>query len=142
MSDVHSWLGPDGRLELAQLVELEQAHDPAAVARVDATRAAHGARRASSACSASGPRRASSASQRARTSSGAAGRRVELRERRAQVQPGAADDDRAGALGEQAVDLRVGQLGVLADREARVDRQDRDQPVLQARALGAPTARR
>ena len=61
---------------------------------------------------------------------------VELRERSAQVQPGAADDDRAGVLGEQAVDLRMGELGVLADREARVDGQDRDQPVVQARPLG------
>ena len=49
-----------------------------------------------------------------------AGRRgraqIELGQRGAQVQPGAADDDRAPAGGEQAVDLGVGQLGVLRPR--------------------------
>ena len=42
---------------------------------------------------------------------------VELGERGAQVEAGAADDDRAPALREQRVDLRVGALGVGAGGE-------------------------
>ena len=57
-------------------------------------RAAHGARRASAAWSASGPDAASSASQRARTLVGRSGPQLEVRQRGAQVEPGAADDDR------------------------------------------------
>ena len=45
-------------------------------------------------------------------------------------------------LGEQAVDLGVGELRVLPGAEARVDGQERDQPVLELRALGAVRPRR
>ena len=41
---------------------------------------------------------------------------------------------RAGV--DQRVDLGVRELGVLADAEGRVDRQERDQAVLEPRLLG------
>jgi hypothetical protein len=62
---------------------------------------------------------------------------LELGERGAQIETGAADDDRCPPLGEQSVYLGVGELRVVGDREARVDRKKRDEPVLQARALDA-----
>ena len=61
---------------------------------------------------------------------------VELGQRRAQVQAGAADDDRPPPCGEQLVDLRVRELGVLPDAEGRVERQERHEPVLERRLLG------
>ena len=61
---------------------------------------------------------------------------IEVGERGAQVEAGAADDDRSPALREQLVDLRVRQLGVLPRREARGDRDDAEQPVLEAGPLG------
>jgi hypothetical protein len=48
---------------------------------------------------------------------------------------GAPDDDRGGPLGEQGVDLGVGQLGVAAGGERLGDRDDRDEPVLEPRLL-------
>jgi hypothetical protein len=60
---------------------------------------------------------------------------VELRQGRAKVEPRAADDQRRRAVGQQRVDLGVGQAGELADAEARVDGQEGDEPVLEPRAL-------
>ena len=60
---------------------------------------------------------------------------VELGQCRAQVEAGAADDQRHRALGQQRVDLGVGQAGELADAEARVDGHQRDETVLEARAI-------
>ena len=67
---------------------------------------------------------------------------VEVGERRAQVEPGAADDDRAAAGGDQPVDLRVGAAGELARGRAAGDRQDAEQPVLEPRPLAAASRRR
>ena len=70
---------------------------------------------------------------------GALGRRraqIEIGERRAQVEAGAADDDRAPARRQQAIDLGVRQLGVLADAEGRVERQEGHEAVLERGALG------
>ncbi len=61
---------------------------------------------------------------------------VELGQGGAQVEARAADDDRAPALAEQLVDLGVRELCVLPDAEARVDRQKRQQPVLEPGAVG------
>ena len=61
---------------------------------------------------------------------------VEVRERGAQVQAGAADHDRPPAGREQLVDLAVGELGVPAGAERGVDGQDRQQPVLEPLLLG------
>jgi hypothetical protein len=65
------------------------------------------------------------------------GRRAQrqLGERGPQIQPGAADDDRSPAGGEQAVDLGVGQLGVATDAERLIDGHEGEQPVLQHRLL-------
>ena len=62
---------------------------------------------------------------------------VEVGQRRAQVEAGAADDDRPAPGGEQAVDLGVRELRVLADAERRVERQEGEQPVLERRCSGA-----
>ena len=102
--------------------------------------AAHGARCASSACRACGPLRSSSWFQRSRTPGGGGGRSDELGQRGAQVEAGAADDDRRRAVGEQRVDLGVRELGVLGDAEARVERR-RTRPA-GARARAAAAARR
>ena len=67
---------------------------------------------------------------------------VELRERRAQVEAGAADDDRAPALGQQRVDLGVGGAGELAGARGRGQRQRADEAVLEPLALGRAWARR
>ena len=61
---------------------------------------------------------------------------VQLGQRGAQVEAGAADDDRAPARGEQPVDLGVGAAGVVAGGGGRGDRQDPEQPVLEPRAVG------
>ena len=61
---------------------------------------------------------------------------VELGQRGAQVEARPADDDRPAPFLEQLVDLRVGELRVLADAVRRVDGQERQQPVLQLRLLG------
>ena len=66
----------------------------------------------------------------------------ELGQRGAQVEAGAADDDRRRAGGEQLVDLGVRERGVLGDAEARVDRQERDQPVLELALLRRRSRRR
>ena len=68
------------------------------------------------------------------------GPEVELGQRGAQVQARAADDDRRRALAEQAVDLRVGEARVLAGAEARVDGEERDEPVLERALLLAAVA--
>ena len=61
---------------------------------------------------------------------------AQLGQRRAQVEAGAADDDRPPAPGEQRVDLGVRELGVLAGAEGGVERQEGDEPVLQGGPLG------
>ena len=61
---------------------------------------------------------------------------VEVGQRRAQVEPRAAHDDRPPPGGEQRVDLRVGAARVVAGRGARGQRQDAHEPVLQGGALG------
>jgi hypothetical protein len=66
---------------------------------------------------------------------GGDGAQAEFGERGAQVQAGSADDDRPPALGEQAVDLGVGQLGVLTGAEGGIDWQEGDEPVLEPGAL-------
>ena len=122
------------RLELPHVEQRMGAHDAMPVVRVD---------------SRGGPRRApgeprvqrrrarpANAPPSARAPRRAAADAFELGERRAQVQAGASDDDRPPAGREQRVDLGVRELGVLADAERRIERQERDQPVLQAHALG------
>ena len=95
--------------------ELGQPRDPLAVVGVHAARRA---RASSSACSASGPALGELAPRpRARTSDGHRRAQLELGERRAHVEAGAADDDRAPALGEQRVDLGVGERRRSARRE-------------------------
>lgn len=64
------------------------------------------------------------------------GCKLEIGESGAQVEAGAADDERPAAGGEQPVDLRVGELGVAPDAEALGDREEGDEPVLEARPLG------
>src|SRR3954468_12584788 len=75
VSAVQSWLGPCGGSSSPS-----SCSSSARTIRLRAPgpirSAAHGARRARSACSASGPRRSSSSRRRARTSSGGAGRRA------------------------------------------------------------------
>ena len=58
---------------------------------------------------------------------------IQLGQRRAQVQARAADDDRTAPGREQPVDLGVRQLRVLPDAERRVERQERDQAMLELR---------
>jgi hypothetical protein len=132
-------VGPRRRLELAQL----ESSSARTIRLRSRGRSAAGPRRAARELGVQrlGPRGASSASQRARTSPGAPGA-GRARQRRAQVEAGAADHDRDARLREQRVDLGVRQLGVLADREARVDRQDRDQAVLQRGRARRPRRRR
>jgi hypothetical protein len=59
----------------------------------------------------------------------------EFGQRSPQVQAGAADHDRRRAVGQQLVDLRVRQRGVLGDAEACVDRQEGDEPVFELTLL-------
>ena len=61
---------------------------------------------------------------------------VELGERGAQVEPGAADDDRRATRREGGIDLGVRAGGVLGDRVRGGDGDDRDEAVLEAVALG------
>jgi hypothetical protein len=56
---------------------------------------------------------------------------IELRQRGAQVEAGAADHDRAPPLRDQAVDLGMRAARVVAGGGARGDGQDADQPVLE-----------
>ena len=66
------------------------------------------------------------------------GRRLDQRElgqRGAQVEAGAADDDRPPARLQRRVDLAMGQRHVVADRERLGDRHEADQPVLEPRPL-------
>ena len=60
---------------------------------------------------------------------------VEIRQGRPQVEAGAADDDRAAALGEQGVDLAVGGLRVAAGAGLLPGLDERQQPVLEALPL-------
>ena len=55
------------------------------------------------------------------------GRKLELGQPGAQVQPRPADDDRGQTLGERTVDRVVCQLGVLPDRGLVVELPDRDE---------------
>ncbi len=59
----------------------------------------------------------------------------ERRQGRAQVEAGAAHDDRRCARLEQGVDLRMRKLGVLPDAEGRVYRQERNEPVFEPAAV-------
>ena len=93
--------------------------------------AAQGARRASSAWSSRGPRSRIRRAQRSRTAGVRWRAQLELGQRRPQVQPGAADDDRPPAVGERAVDLGVRQLRVAAGAERLPGRHEADQPVLE-----------
>ena len=66
---------------------------------------------------------------------------VEVGERRAQVQAGAADDDRRRARRRASPSISAcASCGVLAGAEARVDGHERDEPVLEPRALGRASA--
>ncbi len=124
---------PRRRLELAGVEQLERAHDALAVVRVDPA-AAHGARRASTACSAGAPRAQLGRPVLAHALGGG-GRRsssVSAARRYRPVPPTTIGRRPARA----AVDLGVRELGVLPDAERRVERQERDQPVLELRALG------
>ncbi len=124
-----------GRLERADLLELERAHDAVTVGGVDRG---------------GGPRRALGEQrvQRVRAAAFELGipalaraglrRRTqrERRERSAQIQTGATDHDRRGALGQQLVDLGMSERRVLPDAETRVHRQKRHQAVFQHALLG------
>ena len=83
-----------------------------AIARGDA-----GARAASSACSASRRRTRSSRACQPRAGRRAGRAQVELGQRGAQVEAGAADHERPPARGERGVDLGVGEAGVRAGAE-------------------------
>jgi hypothetical protein len=85
------------------------------------------------ACSASAGSRRSNARARPLRRRGP---QVELGQRRAQIQAGAANYERTAPGSEQAVDLRVRQLCVLAGAERRVERQERDQTMLESPLLG------
>ena len=61
---------------------------------------------------------------------------AEIGERRTQVQARPPHDDRALPPSQETVDLGMGELGVLPGAEGGVDRQERDQPVLELRPLG------
>ena len=89
----------------------------------------------SSACSASGPRSAISRLDLLADRRRHRRAQVEVGERRAQVEPGAADHDRAPALGQQRVDLGVGALGVAAGAELLAGIDEGEQPVLEPLAL-------
>ena len=58
--------------------------------------------------------------------------------RGAQVEAGATDDDGPPAAVDDLIDLGMGTLGVLGDREALADIDDADHPVLEPRALPRP----
>ena len=117
-------------LELARVEELERPDDPLAIGRVDLARRPrgalleHGVKGGSAAALELGQPALPDPLRRRRPE-------AQLGQRGAQVQPGPADHDRAGAGVEQRVYLGVGQLGVLPDAEARVDREERDQPVFE-----------
>lgn len=57
----------------------------------------------------------------------------EVGERSAEVEPGAADDDRRAARCERGIDLVMREGGVLGHRPGAVDRQEPDEPVLERR---------
>ena len=97
---------------------------------------------ASIACSACGPRRSSSAIQRSRTPSGGGGRRLSSVSAARRYRPVPPTTIGRRPVASSAVDLGVGELGVLAGAELRVDRQEREQPVLELRPLGRDWRRR
>ena len=97
---------------------------------------------ASSACSVAAPR-----SVELGLDLGAHGRRdrrpqLELGQRGAHVEAGAADDDRPAPLREQAIDLGMRELREAAGRELLVDADDSEQPVLESSLLAAVRRRR
>ena len=124
-------VGAARRLELAEVQQLQRAHDPAAIARGDGP-----GRPWRPPCQARVQRLGAVLAQLGLpVGAHLVGRlraQVELGQGRPQVEPGAADHERRRALGQQRVDLGVGQAGELADAEARVDGHQRDEPVLQA----------
>ena len=139
VSAVHSW---DGRRAggggSPSVEQLERADDALARRRARCRRGP-GARRVSSPCSAAGPRAASCAGQRARTR----GRRraqLEVGQRGAQVEAGAADHDRAPPGGEEPVDLGVREPRVLAGAETcrRRARTPTSRCSSRARSCGSP----
>ena len=97
---------------------------------------------ASSACSARGALgRSSALRQRSRTPRGGRAE-VELGQRGAQVEAGAADDDRAPAGERSPRRSRRGRGGVLARAEGLGDRHEAEQAVLEPRLLGGVRPRR
>ena len=67
---------------------------------------------------------------------------VEVGQGGAQIEPGSPDHDRPPALGEQAVDLGVRELGEAAGAELLGHRHEAQQPVLEPRALFLGSPRR
>ena len=129
-SALHSRPAILGRLELAGVEQLQRAHDALAVVRVDplgrprrAARELGVQRRRPAPLELGGPVLARALGRRRS--------QIELGERRAQVQAGAADDDRAPPGGQQPIDLGVRELGVLADAERRVERQEGDEAMFE-----------
>src|SRR6202035_2228422 len=123
-----------GRLELAEIEQLQRAHDALPIVGGDAVRRPWGAlgetrvkARSAVLLELRGPALAHSL-RRCRA-------QVKLAERRAQVEARAADDQRTPAGREQAVDLGVGELRVLADAEGCVEREKREEPMLERRPL-------
>ena len=132
---------PRRGLELAELEQLERADDPAAVARLDrprpptarAARELRVQRLRAAAVELGLPARADLVGRRRA--------QREVGERGAQVEAGAADHDRPRARRAAAPSISAcASCGVLAGAEARVDRQDRDEAVLEARLLGRASA--
>ena len=141
---------PLGRLELPEVEQLQRPHDALAVVGVDLRRPPTARGRQAVRAAAGAPARSSSAGPALAHPLRRRRAQIELGQRRAQVEAGAADHDRTAPGGEQIVDLGVGQLGVLAGAEGRVERQERDQPVFQQpparparrRRSGSPGRRR
>ena len=141
VSAVHSSDSPGGRLEVAAVQQLESADDALAVGRLDRLGGPRGPagqhrvqRRGAARLELGDPPLAHAL--------GGDGAQAQLGERGTEVEAGAADDDRAAAGGQQAVDLGMGQLGVLARAERGVDGQEGQQPVLELGALARRRPRR
>jgi small ligand-binding sensory domain FIST len=123
-------------LQLSGLEQLERAHDAVAIVRVERARRPRRAPRQQRV-----QRRRTGALQLALPaipdSLGRRGAQIELGERGTEVEPGAPDHDRPSALGEQRVDLGMRELRVLRHAEARVNREEADEAVLEPRAFAA-----
>ena len=130
-----------GGSQLARVEQLERAHDPLAVVRVDRLAPPTARAAASRACSAGAP---VAFELRHPALAHALGRRrtqVELGQRRAQVQARAAHHDRPRARAPAAPSISACASSAYCPAlNARVERQERDQPMLQLQLARARVA--